>query len=347
MKSIHLGLVAFAALTAGCTTPQSGGGMGAGLASPAPASAQAHTQAEFQRDRQAILAMTGEYEVVFDFREVFALQDGYELAEPKRTGAHEVVRVIEDRGDFISLQHFLLVGDEDAPMVIKHWRQDWQYEPARVMDFAGHDDWIMRDVGAEEAAGAWAQSVYQVDDSPRYGAVGHWVHDNGISTWEPPVSRRPLPRRDDTTRSDYHAIAAVNRHVITPWGWVHEQDNTKVVIDEAGERPLVREIGVNTYARADLAHDQAADEYWAATADYWTQVRSWWDRLEATATRFHVEDDAEGTLLYGPMLDASMRIAFGTTDTAAAWDEAEDLLASQVRVAGEPVETDTYQTAAR
>ncbi|MEE2566206.1 DUF6607 family protein [Hyphobacterium marinum] len=343
MKPVFLGLVALASLTAACATTSNSGDM----AGAVPAAQPVHTEAEFQRDREAILAMTGEYDVVFDFREMFALQEGYELADPKVSGAYEVVRVIEDRGDFISLQHFLLVGDEDEPMVIKHWRQDWQYEPARVMDFLGNDDWAMRDVAAADAAGAWSQSVYQVDDSPRYGAVGRWVHDNGISTWEPPVSRRPLPRRDDTTRSDYQAIAAVNRHVITPWGWVHEQDNTKIIIDGNGERPLVREVGVNTYARTDLAHDSAADEYWAATADYWTQVRSWWDMLEATADEFHVEDDADGTLLYGPMLNASMRIAFGTSDTEAAWEETEDLFASQVTVNGAPVDADTYQTAAR
>ncbi|MDG1417833.1 MAG: hypothetical protein P8P99_08535 [Maricaulis sp.] len=294
--------------------------------------------ADFQQDREAILAMTGEFEVVFDFREMFALQDGYELAEPKQTGAHEIVRVIEDQVDFISLQHFLLVGDEDEPFVIKHWRQDWRYEPTRVMDFVGNDNWVMQDVPASEATGAWSQSVYQVDDSPRYGAVAHWVHEDGISTWEPAVSRRPLPRRDDTTRTDYQAISAVNRHVITPWGWVHEQDNTKIVIDETGETPLVREVGVNTYRRTDLARDDAADMYWGATENYWSQVRTWWDTLEATAPAFHVEDDAEGTLLYGPLLNASMRIAFGASDTAAAWEAAQGLLDEQVNVDNIPLQ---------
>lgn len=333
-------------LLAGCATGQGyvSGGAGSGTMNALPV----HSQAEFQRDRDAILAMTGEYDVTFDFRETVPLREGYELAEPKRTGAWEVVRVIEDRGDFISLQHFLLVGDdENNPMVIKHWRQDWEYEPARIMDYDGHDDWHMIDLTEAEAVGAWSQSVYQVDDSPRYAAVARWTHDDdGISTWEPDVSNRPLPRRDDTTRSDYHAIQAVNRHVITPWGWVHEQDNTKIVIDETGERPLVREVGVNTYVRTDLPRDDAADEYWAATAEYWTQVRAFWDNLEATADTFHVADDAEGTLLYGPMLSASMRIAFGAADTEEAWEEAEALLASQVAIDGEPVSTDFIEMAA-
>ncbi|GJL96439.1 MAG: hypothetical protein DHS20C06_02560 [Hyphobacterium sp.] len=305
----------------------------AGMAA-APA-AEMRSEAEFQQDRDAILAMAGEYDVVFDFREVVALQAGYEFADDKRTGAWEVVRVIEDRGDFIALQHFLLTGEDDDAMVIKHWRQDWAYQPERIMAFAGHDDWDMVTVDATDAAGAWSQSVYQVDDSPRYAGVARWEHDGDISTWEPETSLRPLPRRDDTTRTDYDAIEAVNRHVIAPWGWVHEQDNTKLVIDESGNAtPLVREVGVNTYTRTDLPNDAIADHYWAATADYWTHIRNYWDNLEASTAGFHVEDDAQGTLLYGPLLDASMRLYFDAETTNEAWVEAQEILNAQVEIWG-------------
>ena len=91
---------------------------------------------------------------------------------------------------------------------------------------------------------------------------------------------------------------------------------------------------MNTYVRTDLAHDDAADEYWAATQDYWTLVRAYWDNLEARADGFHVEDDAEGTLLYGPMLDASMRLFFGAETTGEAWTEAQELLNAQVEIDG-------------
>jgi len=328
--------IAAAALTMGlaacATTPNEGASM---RRDPAPL--DTHSEADFQRDRAAILAMAGEYHVTFDFRETVALQDGYEFADDKHTGAWEVVRVIEDSGDVIVLQHLLLTSQDDDAMVIKHWRQDWEYEPARIMAFRGHDDWDMVEIDAAQAAGAWSQSVYQVDDSPRYAGLARWEHDGTISTWEPDTSWRPLPRRDDTTRTDYDAIEAVNRHVVTPWGWVHEQDNTKLVIDENGNAtPLVREVGVNTYARTDLPNDGRADSYWAATADYWAMVRAYWDRLEATTEGFHVEDDAEGTLLYGPMLDASMRIFFGAETTEAAWTETQTLLNAQVEIDGAP-----------
>lgn len=326
MKIAYLAAAALA--LAGCATTGQTEGRAAG-----PAAMQ-RSQAEFERDRQAILAMQGEYAVTFDFRETVPVAEGYELAEPKLTPAREVVIVVEDNGDFIMLQHLLIVGPEDEPFIVKHWRQDWRYQPQTVLAFQGHDDWTVEAVSAAEAAGAWSQTVYQVDDSPRYAAVAPWRHDeDGVSTWEPPVSWRPLPRRDDTTREDYDVIAAVNRHTVTSWGWTHEQDNSKLVLEEDGSaRELVREIGINTYRETDLPNDRAARDYWDATQDYWAMVRARFDDLEANARRFHVEDDAEGTLLYGPVLEAGQRVLFGLATPEEAFAEAETYLDSQITV---------------
>ncbi|MDX1581616.1 MAG: DUF6607 family protein, partial [Alphaproteobacteria bacterium] len=67
---------------------------------------------KFEQDRQAILAMAGNFQVTFDFEETVPLAKGYALKDPKISKGHEIVRVIEDRGDRISLQHILVVGDE-------------------------------------------------------------------------------------------------------------------------------------------------------------------------------------------------------------------------------------------
>lgn len=94
------------------------------------------------RDRQSILAMAGDYRVRFDMRETTAFQPDYKPLEPKLSGGHEVVRVIEDRGDFISLQHLLVVeGDGGEPMVVKHWRQDWTWEPNEVVVYDSSGRW--------------------------------------------------------------------------------------------------------------------------------------------------------------------------------------------------------------
>ncbi len=283
----------------------------------------------FEQDRESILAMTGDYKVTFDFTETVSFVDGYELKEPKLSGGHESVRVVEDRGDFISLQHLLVVGPDDAPFVVKHWRQDWKYEPARVLTFVGGNAWAWQDVPEAERAGTWSQTVYQVDDAPRYGAVGVWTYEDGIAEWTPPQEWRPLPRRDMTTRDDYHAVDAVNRHVITPWGWVHEQDNSKLILD--GEpQALVREVGINTYRAFDDYPVTAADEYWAGTADYWAGVRAEWNRIEAEHEQFAITIKGETEALYNPLLALAMEVKDGEKALEPALTQAREVINSFV-----------------
>ena len=284
---------------------------------------------QFERDRASILAMNGDYKVTFDFTETVAFGEGYELKEPKLSGGHEVVRVVEDTGDFISLQHLLVVGSDEDPFIVKHWRQDWQYQPDRVLVFIGGNAWEWRDVPAEKRNGVWSQTVYQVDDAPRYGAVAQWTYEDGVAEWEPDQEWRPLPRRDMTTRDDYHAINAVNRHVITPLGWVHEQDNSKLVL--SGEpHVLVREVGVNTYQRFDEYPVSAADAYWAGTQDFWKGVRDEWAVIADGNTAFAITIKGETEALYNPLLDLALDVKDGEKELELALTEAKQVIRSFV-----------------
>ncbi len=319
-----LAICSATALLAACVATAPATPLAETAAAPAETSVSESETARFEQERQAILAMAGDYRVTFDFTETVSYVDGYELAPPKLSGGHEVVRVIEDTGDFISLQHILVVGgDEKFP--IKHWRQDWQYEPASVLVFIGGNAWETREVSPEEAAGKWSQTVYQVDDSPRYGAVGAWSFEDGIAAWTPPREWRPLPRRDMTTREDYHAMDAVNRHVITPAGWTHEQDNLKLVLTGAPQA-LVREIGVNTYA-ADSDFDVAvATDYWEATASYWAVVREEWAAIAAEHPEFAITLQGETEDMYMPLLNLAWEVADGTKSAEAAGEEARAVI---------------------
>lgn len=214
-------------------------------------------------------------------------------------------------------------------MVVKHWRQDWAYEPVGVLEFKGRDEFDVEDVPSGARKGVWSQVVYQVDDSPRYGGYGGWAHGPDASTWESNVSWRPLPRRDDTTRTDYQVIAATNRHTITAFGWTHEQDNSKSVLTGTGPRELVREVGVNTYRRSEAVNRKPVDDYWARTAGMWTEVRAVWARLEADGRAFTVADDAEGSSLYTPVLEVADRLTAGEIDEAKAVKEAVALIRKQ------------------
>lgn len=300
---------------------------------------QAH---DFNADREAILAMVGDYKVTFDFTETVAFQEGYELKEPYITGGYEIVRVVEDTGTMISLQHILVVGDgEKMPeMAIKHWRQDWIYEPADVMDFVGANTWQKRKLSAEERAGKWAQIVYQVDDAPRYAAVAAWDHKHGISAWTSPPSWRPLPRRDATKRDDYHVVVATNRHAITPDGWVHEQDNAKLRL--TGEKPqvLANEIGVNTYTHFDGFKVEIGTDYWEKTQDFWRLVRlEWENQFEA--------NDTVGLTLLGEPSEMYMEILGIASEVASGEASADKAGADAVAVIRSYVTTDPAPAAKR
>jgi len=164
-------------------------------------------------DRAAILAMQGEYRIGFSFTETVALAADYTRAEPYRTGGDEVVILAEDSPGRIVLQHLLL--HVPSGHVTKHWRQDWEYEAPRRLEFAADQTWRWRTLTQDETEGRWTQCVYEVSDAPRYCGSGRWVHENGISTWTSDTSWRPLPRRDYTKREDYNALGAINRHTIT------------------------------------------------------------------------------------------------------------------------------------
>ncbi|GIX37026.1 MAG: hypothetical protein KatS3mg127_0265 [Silanimonas sp.] len=231
-------------------------------------------------DRAAILAMQGEYVVRFHFQETVPLSPGYEARQAKDSGAREVVILVEDSPTKIVLQH-LLVSPKGH--VTKHWRQDWVYEAPERFEFVAEQTWRLRPLAPEETAGKWTQCVYEVSDAPRYCGTGAWNHKYGNPTWTSDRSWRPLPRREYTVRSDYNALNVENRHTITPFGWTHEQDNTKV--RREGERTvgtLTREFGFNDYRRTTATDFGPAYRYWQATAPFWAEVRARWQAALAS-----------------------------------------------------------------
>jgi len=221
--------------------------------------------------------MAGEYVVTFAFDETVALEAGYERRPPKRSGASELVIVVEDEPGQIVLQHLLLVGGSDGNRVIKHWRQDWTYQAEQRLEFVDDQTWRLVELDPERSQGSWTQCVFEVSDAPRYCGTGSWNHRYGNATWTSDRTWRPLPRRDYTIREDYTALNVENRHTITPEGWTHEQDNSKVVrVNGQTEAVLVREFGFNNYIRNEDTDFSAAYDYWNETKGYWAQVRRTW-----------------------------------------------------------------------
>lgn len=254
--------------------------------------------ADIEKDRAAILAMAGAYTVGFHFEETVAIEPGYELKEPYETTAEvELVEVLENQPRFISLQHILVTEGR----VVKHWRQDWKYENRDLVEFAANGTWNHHTLSAEEAAGTWSQSVFEVDDSPRYQGYGRWQHGDGLSNWESNWTWRPLPRREYTKRDDYDVLVARNRHTLTHTGWVHEQDNYKLVLRDGKRNILVRETGLNTYDHIDQAKADAARGYWTRTKDFWADVRGQWSEIFASGSPIKIAKTIDEAPLWKAM----------------------------------------------
>lgn len=326
-----------AALLAGTTAaaPASGAPVSSADVSPASVAAvtatmTAQEQAKFEQDRQAILSQAGQFRVHFDMRETVSFRADYDPLEEKLSGGSEIVRLVHDHGDRISLQHILVMEHGGQAVVVKHWRQDWAYQPANVLTYVGPNTWRLTPVAEADRAGAWSQTVWQTDDSPRYGGVGRWTYVNGLTEWTSNPTWRPLARRDAVRNPVYDRYLGSNRHILTPNGWVHIQDNMKMAAGANGGEPVavVQEDVVNTYDRSTSYSTKPGDDYWAATKDYWAAVRDLWDAAVArNGGTIHIQEEAQTGVVTGPpLMDLAEKIQSGELTTAVAVDQAKAVI---------------------
>jgi len=274
---------------------------------------------KFERDRRAILAMAGTYRVGFDFLELVGFAPGFEPAEPYQSWGTEHVYVVEDAGESISLQHVLIMtivtdeGETMGPFVTKHWRQDWTWEDGQAHTYRGFGTWARSTRTAEGRDGRWSQSVWQVDDSPRYAAWGEWRHTPERSWWTSGETWRPLPRREFSVRDDYDVLIGTNTHIVLPTGWVQEEHNVKTVLAGPGEveSRLAREIGIARYERIRDFDTGPGDEYWADTSAFWSQVRAYWEQAMADDDRIRLKPEVDGRNLFEPLFGRAQAIADG------------------------------------
>jgi hypothetical protein len=277
-----------------------------------------------ERDRRAILAMAGDYRVTFDFLEIEEFQPGTERDKPYQSWGTERVYVDSDTGTSISLVHILdmrIVQDDGTlsePIVTKHWRQSWQYEPRELVEYKGQNRWERRKLSSTERSGQWSQTVYQVDESPRYASVGRWNHTGSFSTWISADTWRPLPRREWSARSDYQVLLGTNRHTITATGWLQEENNLKMVLGKEGSadpaQPYrAREYGVARYSRVLGGDFQAADEYFQRTRTFWTSVLTNWHELFQSHSVVALRAPVDQAGLFQKLFEYADQLAGGQT----------------------------------
>jgi hypothetical protein len=260
----------------------------------------ANAQSKKTKDKNSIKEMCGCFEITFNFTETFnySKDAAYLPSKTKVSKGLEWAELVEDENNKISIQHILQVGNPNKPMIVKHWRQDWLYQNTVFYMYNGDNQWVFEQKDKKNVRKQWTQKVYQVDDSPRYEGSGTWVHLDGKSYWEN-TTTAPLPRREYTQRSDYNITLRGNRHEITNYGWVHDQDNSKILRQNGKEDfILANEKGYNTYKKVPDARCQVAKEWWIANTSKWEMVRNKWNEVYGRNTNLTLETKVDNKPLY-------------------------------------------------
>jgi len=231
-----------------------------------------------KKDRDAIKSMCGCYSITFDYAETFSPDANYDFHPPYQASARaEWIFVDEEDNDRIVIQHLLVMRDT---MIIKHWRQDWLHANTNLHQYIGNRKWEYSQLPKNEVRRQWTQKVYQVDDSPRYQGSATWIHSDGKHYWEN-TTDSPLPRREFSKRDDYNVMERTNRHQLTEVGWLHEQDNRKLLRKNGRDQLIAEEKGINQYTKIDDKYCKAAKLWWEDKKDFWRLVRAeWGQRLE-------------------------------------------------------------------
>ena len=263
------------------------------------------TNAQKKQDIEAIKEMCGCFEIDFKFSETFQYSNDSNYSKSKNYNAKalEYAKLIKDEKGHISIQHLLVMGD----YIIKHWRQDWIFQNRDLLKYDGNNTWKYISKTKKDVKGQWTQKVFQVDDSPRYEGSATWVHADGKSYWEN-SSYAPLPRREYTKRNDYNIMIRGNRHEITKDGWVHDQDNFKVVKDSESDSEVIiaSEKGINTYTRVDESNCKGAIKWWDENNEKWLLVLEKWNSIYSKKDDISLRQSVENKPLFSFLFDENV-----------------------------------------
>src|SRR5690606_35886802 len=104
--------------------------------------------------------------------------------------------------------------------------------------------------------------------------------------------------------SDYNVTGRTNRQEITKTGWIHDQDNTKVLREEGKEDVLVaEEKGHNTYVKIDDSKCKSAHSYWKENNLKWSVVRNKWEEVFARDKDLVLAEKVDNKVLFKYILD--------------------------------------------
>jgi len=252
--------------------------------------------------------LCGCFEVEFKYAETFSPDPNYKFHEREIiNGGLEYVFPVEAGNKKIVLQHLLVITDS---MIIKHWREDWTYENPVIWKYKGNKTWLKEIQKPESVKGKWTQSIWEVSDEPRYQGTSEWINANGETFWLN-TTDAPLPRREYSVRHDYNILNRTNRIVINDNGYLHQQDNKKLVRENDIDKLLVEEKGVNNYVRKDVSACIAARAWWEKNKIYWEKVRTIWEDKIAGISTIRLETKVNNKVLHEYLMGQAREYAEG------------------------------------
>lgn len=231
------------------------------------------SHAQLQGGKKNIEKLCGCFDIQFKYAETFSPDNQYKFHERENLNGMELVIPVETSDKKIVLQHLLVINDST---IIKHWREDWVFEQPGLLVYEGNKQWTKKILPAQDVANSWVQTVWETDDAPRYQGISQWVNTDGKTFWQSTVNA-PLPRREYSTRTDYNILKRGNRILVTDSGWVHDQDNQKLLRTGDSYQLLAEEKGVNDYHRINIQYCEKAKQWWDANHFFWNMVRGEWD----------------------------------------------------------------------
>lgn len=255
--------------------------------------------AQSPKDRKIIDNLCGCFEVSFKYAETFAPSADYKFHEREEIGGTaELALPIEVSDKKVVIQHLLIVG---LNTVVKHWREEWTYENPVIWKYTGDRTWVKETLPAEKVKGKWTQTVWEVADEPRYQGLSQFVEMDGKIIWQS-TTDAPLPRREYTVRNDYNILQRTNRLNITGNGYLHEQDNRKIIRKNGTDQLLVEEKGHNNYKKIEEKECEAARKYWEENKEYWGKVRKVWEDYVSTHDIITLKEKIDNKLLHEYLL---------------------------------------------
>jgi len=273
------------------------------LTTMAMGTAALSAQAQTAQDQQAIQKLCGCFAVTFNYAETFTTDTTKTMASHlmDTNAVLEYEFPLEQSPEKVVIQHILIVPG--GPM-IKHWREEWAYEQTTLWKYDQNKEWVKTTLSPDEVKGKWTQSIWEVSDAPRYQGISEWVNTNNELFWLN-TTDAPLPRREYTIRNDYNVLNRTNRIIVSDKGYMHEQDNKKI-IRRAGQPDsiLTYEKGYNNYVRMPDSKCEGAQAFWTKEkAEFWADVRAVWSEKMDKANRIKVKDEIDNQRLHEALGD--------------------------------------------